>query len=255
MKYLKNFEMFNERALLPYNIKDMHDKISLYKMADRIYCVVIPDMQLRAMTFLRFQEFYESGSEEFQGKKFKWDRYIQWYKSSEGPMGEREAFTYGSDWSGFNLPSEAIEKCLEDIDDPNKYDDVMISIVNEIRKEERNSFYLIAVDKMDMESGLLDHEMAHGFYYTDPQYKIEMSKLISQLPDGPRNNISKIILDYGYSESVLNDEIQAYMSTGLASKMDKILNESRPPFVEAFSHFKQIHHAVPTKMNVNYENL
>lgn len=254
MRHLKNFEIFNERALLPYNLKDLYNKISLYKMADRIYAVVISDMQLRAMTFLRFQEFYESGSEEFQGKKFKWDRYIQWYKSSEGPMGEREAFTYGSDWSGFNLPSEAIEKCLEDIDDPNKYDDIMISIVNEIRKEEKNSFYLIAVDKMDIESGLLDHEMAHGFYYTDSRYKSTMIDLINLLPAGPRKNISDIIIDYGYSELVLNDEIQAYMSTGLASKMDKDLNNYNSSFKKSFGEFKKIHHAVPIKMNVNYEN-
>ena len=74
MKHLKAFEKFN---LLPYDIKDLHKQITLYRVADGIYCVVIKDQQLRAMTFLRLQEYYESASQEFQGKKFTWDKYIQ----------------------------------------------------------------------------------------------------------------------------------------------------------------------------------
>ena len=47
----------------------------------------------------------------------------------------------------------------------------MISIVNTIRNEEKENFYLIGVDKLDLNSDLLDHEMKNGFYYTDIKYR------------------------------------------------------------------------------------
>jgi len=255
MKYLEIFRNFKKKSenLLSYNIKNVYDKVSLYKLADKIYSVIIEDNHLRAMTFLRFQEYYESSSEEFKGKKFKWDRYIQWYKSSDSPNGEKECFTYGDDWSGFNIPSESIENCLLDIDDKNYYDNIMISIVNTIRNEEKENFYLIGVDKLDLNSDLLDHEMAHGFYYTDIKYRNNANNLIKLIPINEKDDISKVILELGYNESVLNDEIQAYMSTGLYDKMNKSLKKYTPQFEKNFKEFKIKHKANSIKLEIIYE--
>ena len=249
MKHIKTFESYKE---LTYNLNNLFDQINLYKVADGIYCVEIKDQQLRAMTFLRLQEYYESGSEEFQGKKFKWDRYIQWYKSSEGPRGEKEVFTYGSDWTGFNIPSESIENCLKEVDDPNKYDDIMVSIITEIKEREDGKFYLIGVDELDLSSGLLDHEMAHGFYYTDIEYRNNMNDLILDLPVELREKISEVILDLGYNKSVLNDEIQAYMSTGIIDEMDEELNDYTKSFEKVFKKAKIKHSSNSEKIEVTF---
>lgn len=253
MRYLKTFENYisDTKRLLTGKMQDIYDSISLYKVADRIYAVVIEDDYLRGMVFMRCQEFYESPSEEFQGKKFTWNRYMNWYKT-DGPGAGKEEFTYGADWAGFNLPSDSIEKCMSDIDDPSAYDDVMSAIIKAIRKDETNKFYLLGVEKLDI-SDTLNHEMAHGFWYTDPEYKSTMFNLIKSSDKELIKKLSDIIINYGYSESVLPDEIQAYLSTGLASKMQGFgLEEIMPDFQEAFEKFKSKHQMSPVEIKVDY---
>lgn len=254
MKYLQTFEKFitDTSRLLQGKISDVHDSISLYKVADRIYTVVIEDDYLRGMVFMRCQEFYESSSPEFQGQKFTWNRYMDWYKS-EGPGAGKEEFTYGADWAGFNLPSESIEKCMSDIDDPNEYDHCMASIIKAIRKQESANFYLLGVEKLDVNSDVLDHEMAHGFWYTDPEYKKSMLNLIQKADKSLIKKLSDIIIGYGYNESVLPDEVQAYLSTGLASKMQGFgLEELMPEFENNFQSFKLKHETQPIEIKIDY---
>jgi hypothetical protein len=250
MKHLKTFEKFN---LLPYNTSDLHNQISLYKVADKIYCVVIKDQQLRAYVFLRLQEYYESASQEFQGQKFTWDKYMQWYKSADSPYGEKEVFTYGSDWSGFNLPSESIENCMKEIDDPNFYDEVMVSIITEIKEHEDGKFYLIGVDELDVSNDLLDHELAHGFYYTDDLYRSKMNGLISFMDQEARESIAKTIVEIGYNPSVVKDETQAYLSTGLIDRMDKdLLSKYTKEFEMVFKNARLKHHTKPQKLEITF---
>lgn len=250
MKHIKKFESFK---LLTFDMNKIYQQIYLYKMVDKIYCVVIKEQGLRSMTFLRFQEYYESASDEFRGKKFTWDKYIQWYKSPDSPYGEKDVFTYGSDWTGFNLPSEAIENCLKEIDDFNKYDEIMVSIMNVIKEQEEGKFYLIGVDELHTDNDLLDHEMAHGFYYTDSKYRSEMDNLTSQIPEEQKKSISKVILEMGYSHTVLNDEIQAYMSTGIIDRMDESLLDYTPKFERNFRKYKRLHYlSTPELLNIKF---
>jgi hypothetical protein len=254
MRYLKTFETYisDTNRLLAGKIQDIYDSISLYKVADRIYAVVIEDDYLRGMVFMRCQEFYESSSPEFQGQKFTWNRYMDWYKT-DGPGAGKDEFTYGADWAGFNLPSESIEKCMSDIDDPNEYDHCMESIVEAIRSQESSNFYLLGVESLDLNSSVLDHEMAHGFWYTDPEYKSSMFNLIKSCDQESIQKLKDIIIAYGYTESVLPDEVQAYLSTGLASKMQGFgLEDHMPKFEENFLKFKQKHSTTPIQIKVEY---
>jgi hypothetical protein len=247
MKYVKTFENFKE---LPYDLKKLFEQVELYKVADSVYCVVIKSRQLRAFTFLRVQEYYESASSNFQGKKFTWDNYIQWYKTIS--KGDKEVFTYGGDWNGFNIPSEAIENCYNEVDDPNRYDDLMVSIVTEIKERESGKFYLIGVDKLDEGNDLLDHELSHGFFYTDSDYRDKMTRLVDDLPDKIGKSIETSILELGYNESVLYDEIQAYMSTGLSDDMDPSINEWTEDFEMVFSEAKRKHYTKPEKIELTF---
>jgi hypothetical protein len=56
------------------------------------------------MTFLRYQEFYESPSKKFRGKSYKLLDFMKWYASENDGI-----FTYPRDWAGFNFPGSIID--------------------------------------------------------------------------------------------------------------------------------------------------
>ena len=168
------------------------------------------------MVFMRCQEFYESAFPEIVRTQFKTSKFIDMYKLHYG----RQEFTYGDDWSGFNIPSHILEECIFNIDpsDINTYDKIMLSIVNKIKDlEGSNRYYLLGVDQLD--NDLLEHEFAHAMYYTLPEYKKSTDYLTSKCDISIKDMMYKCISDYGYADHVLSDEMQAYMGTGLASKM------------------------------------
>jgi len=249
MAYIKTFENFK----IDLDIRSILRKISLYKVSDKIYSVVIKDRYLRSMVFLRYQEFYESSSDTFRGQNFKISDYIDWYKSEDSPNGVKsDIFTYAKDWSGFNLPSESIEKCISGIVDLNTYDKIMISIINTIRISDNSKFYLLGVDKLNIDQKEIDrlvdgteenvpdiiHELAHGFYYVDPSYKRKMNTLIRSMDSEYRGILSEMIIDWGYTKGVLNDEIQAHMSTGFVEDMYNIGFENySKPFIDFFKSY------------------
>lgn len=253
MNHLKTFENF--KALKPGPKEHMFNGISLYKVADRIWAAVIPDDYLRCWTFLRCQEYYESTSPYFQNNRFTWKDYMSWYKSNKGPRGESDVFTYANDWSGFNLPSEVIEDCISDIKDPGPYDHLMNSIIKIIKENEKGTYYLLGIKTVDnVEDDLLNHELAHGLWYTDPQYKSEMMGLLNKMTKESVVKIKQFIAEIGYAESVLSDEAQAYLSTGIYDewKVDDI-DSWTTPFKEVFDKYKSKHLLTPVqKFEVKY---
>src|SRR5512138_554281 len=71
------------------------------KIADRIFVVRFDTLYELASTFLRFQEHYESP--RFRNRIFSLEEFMDWYAEKTG------AFTYFTDWSGFNVPSSTFE--------------------------------------------------------------------------------------------------------------------------------------------------
>src|SRR5690606_21012077 len=123
--------------------------------------------------FMRFQEMYESNSPRFRGKSFELIDYITWYTSKND---EDEKFTYFNDWGGFNLPLYIITEWNSKAKDVNNYDRFMMSIAEKILKdsgENERAPYLIGC-KTGCEA-TMSHEIAHGLYYTDHNYKNEMN--------------------------------------------------------------------------------
>lgn len=219
----KVFEEFTNstigrKSLLPFRLDSILNQISLYKIADKIYAVKVDDMRTRALLFLRYQEYYESASEDFRSSRFSIDAYINWYMEYTK---SKDLFTYTYDWAGFNIPSTVIEECMENIYDPNEYDKIMMDIVRAIRfRLPEGNFYLLGVDSIKSE--LLNHELSHGLYFTNPEYKNRMDKITKSLPKDTFEMLKTTILDMGYNDIVLYDEIQAYMSTGLYDTMEDI---------------------------------
>ena len=247
---MQNCKISN-KILLPFKNIKVLEQIELYEVQEKVYAVKIEDQKIRAFLFLRYQEFYESHSEEFRSHHFSINDYVDFYIDYT----KKEIFTYGIDWSGFNIPSTIIEECMKNIPDKNEYDRIMQSIVDTIKQETNNNmFYLIGVDSVD-NSWVLKHEIAHGLYFTNQKYKYQADAITSCLPKTTYKKLKEIIMSMGYNEFVINDEINAYLSTSVMKSMLEIkgIKKETEKYEELFCRFFNLEKKAK-KIDIKWEN-
>lgn len=221
---------------------------NLYKIKDGIWCLAIENDIILGSTFLRCQEFYESPNPKIQNNIFTKKDYIKWYKED---FTFRSEFTYHDDWAGFNLPSNKIKECLElEIKDWDDWDSIMKSVYDTISLYEKDKWYLIGVSSLN-DINVFSHEIAHALWYTNVAYKLAMLKLIENLPKRTKKSISDTLFDTGYAKSSIDDEIQAYFSTGLAYNME-IYNRYTRPFKTQFKRFLKTIKDKPEKVKIQF---
>lgn len=175
------------------------------------------------MHFLRYQEFYESPSPKFRGKSFKILDFMSWYSKQFG----HNCFTYPRDWGGYNFPAKVIPNVIKlKIPDRNFYDNEMArGYAQCITRMNGNDFYIIgAIGK----GQTLNHEIAHGLYYLNSEYKKEMNRLVSELPKAVTKKMNAWLKSVGYTPKVFKDETQAYFSTGLPEELKKFSKLQKP---------------------------
>jgi hypothetical protein len=210
-------------------------KYKVKEVKPNIFAVIIKDSYDRAMTFCRVQEYYESPNKKFRGKEFDIWEYMKWYSKAYG-----KGFSYAKDWSGFNLPYDVARKCLEEITSDSPYDDHMWYILNRVENLMTNlkaKAYIIGTG--DDTGTTFDHELCHGFWYTNKTYKRNAEALVRALPKKHYDKIKKELLSMGYTDKVINDEVQAYMGTGLyTSFASPAIEKYRQPFIDNFNAFK-----------------
>jgi hypothetical protein len=197
-------------------------KGTLKRLKPNIFGIAIPDSYDRGMLFCRYQEFYESPIKEFRGKVFTLERFMRVYAKWKGV----KHFSYPSDWGGYNIPSEALisasELFLYSSNYHNEYDPIMADII-EFCQEESNDmpFYLIGVDSFELTAdtkyNVMRHELSHGLYYTNEEYRNKCNELVSSISKEDYDFIKKELLKIGYvnDKKILYDETQAFLSTGL----------------------------------------
>ena len=200
------------------------------EVRDRVFAVIMEDDYARPMTFLRVQEFYESPNPDFRGKHFNvWD-YIEWYSNTK-----RGAFTYAFDWGGFNIPLPIAWECYEGKDKTpkkgyngvrslpdtwkSKWDETMKDIVWEVQsrmfnKKSKRDMNAYIIGAKDMEGNTFQHEVAHGLYYTNKEYKELVDEITDAIPLESKLQFRSNLITMGYTDSVVYDEIQAYMCFG-----------------------------------------
>jgi hypothetical protein len=63
----------------------------------------------------------------------------------------------------------------------------------------------------------MNHEIAHGLYFTNKAYKKMVDALINNITSTHYNKLKKKLIKMGYvdDKKIIDDEIQAFMSTGL----------------------------------------
>jgi hypothetical protein len=206
-------------------------------MYPKIFAVVIKDDRLRARVFMRYQEFYESDSDTFRGKGFKWKDFVKFYKEKT----KNKIFTYHKDWAGYNIPCNSIESCIALIPDLNFYDLIMFSVVDTIKNiVGDDDYYLIGIDQSNGEDpSLIYHEVAHGLWFSSHEYKYQQKNNIEDMNPSVRDQLSKKISGMGYGQNVIDDEIQAYLSTGVGDNMRRIkdIKQAQLPFKEVFDDY------------------
>lgn len=186
-------------------------KIS-YKIKEvcpNVFAVIVKDKYDRAMLFCRAQEYYESPATKFRGKNFSIWEYMKWYNDKY-----RRGFSYGADWSGFNIPFKTIQECyhkLNKVESP--YDKLMDEIIRKIKSRLTNETTYV-VGCSNITDGVFKHEVCHAMYHTNKNYKKQMNIYTKELPKKHYNVFKSNILNMGYAAKVVDDEIQAYLQYG-----------------------------------------
>jgi len=212
------------------------------EVAPRIYCVIVDDDYDRAMLFCRYQEYYESPYKKFRGKKFSWMEYMRHYKN----VWKKDVFTYPYDWAGYNIPSNVLEGGIDAFYKETEYDRIMNDVFFHCSIDSQNQndgqrcdWYLIGASSKDLKT--MDHEIAHGFYYTNENYKKNVDGLIKNIKSKHYDKLKKKLIKMGYvnDKKIIDDEIQAFMSTGLYNGLDtKELKKYEKEFKSNFKKFK-----------------
>ena len=218
-------------------------KGKVIEVKPRIYCVTVDDDYDRAMLFCRYQEFYESPYKKFRGKPFSWMEYMRFYKTAW----KKDVFTYPEDWAGYNIPSNVVEKGVDTFYKETEYDHIMNDIyfycaIDSQNKNDgtRCNWYLIGASSKDLKT--LDHEIAHGLYFTNKDYKKKVVELINHIKPTHYEKLKKKLIKMGYvdDKKIIDDEIQAFMSTGLYNGLDtKELKKYEDKFKSNFKKFNK----------------
>lgn len=207
----------------------------------KIFCVTVDDDYDRAMLFCRYQEFYESPHKKFRGKYFTWPEYMRFYKDSW----KKDTFTYPIDWSGYNIPSTAVQKGIDAFNKETEYDVIMNDIYFFCENyplrfnKPRTDWYLIGASSKDLKT--MDHEIAHGLYSTNKSYKLGMNKLVDSLPTKIKEKVFSKLIKMGYAndKKILYDEAQAFLSTGVYNELNtKEIKRYEKEFVKFFKKVK-----------------
>jgi len=191
-------------------LKSMNYK--LYQMSPSIFVVEMDNAEDLAHTFLRVQEFYESENDDFREGVFTIEEYKKWYctQSYDG------TFSYAKDWVGFNIHSSVIERCYACSREFTKDDIFFLSICASIKNQiGDNGYYLCGIKTCDKET--LDHELAHALFSTNLEYRQVMIDAVLAIDRLNLDVIFTTLQDEGYSFSVVIDETQAHLSTGLVN--------------------------------------
>lgn len=149
-------------------------------------------------TFIRFQEHYESPNPDFRNKIFTVGQVRNWYSIEYG------SDSYHHDWVGFNFPSKVLQPFRQGLFDPLTEEE---AILLDRLKYRHDDFYIIGAQ----DDSVLRHELAHALYSHNKQYSKEIDSIIYKHRNQLKKTI-KYILDKGYDRSVINDELQAYIT-------------------------------------------
>jgi hypothetical protein len=190
------------------------------------------------MHFLRYQEFYESP--KYKNKQFTILDFIQYYTESYG----NGVFSYVNDFWGYNVPDYVFTNIYnKTILDHNKYDETMKKIYEKC-SEKYDKFYIIGAYQNDKQT--VRHEISHALYYLDKTYKNKSLEILSEVKENYIKTLHECLKHYSYNKSVFNDELVAYMSTGIDALLRVIPKNKIKPLIKSIA-------PIENKLAANFE--
>lgn len=150
------------------------------------------------LTFMRFQEHYESDNPSFKNNVFTQGQLKRWYSETYGSN------SYHTHWIGFNFPSKVLIPFKEGLFDPLTLEEQRLL---ELFKYRSDNFYIIGAQN----NLVLRHELSHALYASNIKYKQEIDCFLNKNKSKLKSTL-KYIKDKGYCDEVLYDEIQAYIT-------------------------------------------
>ena len=152
-----------------------------------------------ASAFLRPQEHYESPNDDFRTRPFTLGEYKHWYTKTRG------AFTYYSDWTGFNIPSRILSSFLQGLFDPlTEQEQTLVDFFRYSSLD--HPFYIIGANDDDV----FKHELNHAFYTYSNDYQLSINSLFDSKLEYIKYAL-EYLLTKGYCRYMLYDELQAYI--------------------------------------------
>ena len=183
--------------------------MELEEIVENVFHVSFSSAEDLALTFLRFQEHYESP--RFRGKIFTLKEFEQWYTANSKKGKRTGKFTYCQDWAGFIVPSYILSPFYEGKFDPlSKRERNLLSLF----QDKETDFYLIGTATKitgKTHSAIFRHEVAHGLFYVNPQYHRQVIKLLNQLTKKELKKLYSSLSAEGYHPATHLDETHAYL--------------------------------------------
>jgi len=167
----------------------------------KVLLMSFPTRKDMNLSMMRISEFQESKHETIKGRYFTHEEFLDAYTTSEGE------FNYLEFWEGFNVSKELLARFDTTFPDKTPREKEVLKVFRE-----STAGYLIAADTNDYLT--LDHELAHARFYLDEEYRNEQLNVIRELRYDHYSKLKLDLSSHGYSDDVLDDEIQAYLKTG-----------------------------------------
>lgn len=203
-------------------IKEIHPNLFFFTTTNQYYC---------ASTFMRIQEFYESPFKEINNKYFSFEKYMDVYAFNQ----DHENFTYFQDWNGFNIPGHIVDRFIKKFTPKNDFSDKEKAFIKLLQKQKIKERYYV-IGTAEFNKSAFDHELAHGFFYLDKEYKKQMLELIDDnLP--AVKEMKTYLKKIGYCNKVLDDELQSYFATGIHKNSLKLTKKDK----KYIKQFKEIY--------------
>lgn len=184
-----------------FSVEEHLAMMRLTEIQPGLYHIRQPTALSLAVTFIRFQEHYESPG--LKGQYFSLADYKSWYRENGG-TGD---FSYYDAWAGFNVPDHVFDSFKNGRFDPiATYEDALLTLVQDLPRP----FYIIGTAGR-FDADYMRHETGHGLYYLSDDYRQEVQAVIETVDRRP---IYSMLERLGYDSKVFDDEVHAYLLDG-----------------------------------------
>ena len=223
--------------------------IQTIKPFDQCLLIQFDNKRDLSLCFCRVQEFHESKLADIKGVPASFAEFIHAHMDSKGVI------TYFNEWEGYNFNDKVWRKWLPW--ERTKHEKQLISIMED-KLDTRAPFYVIGTligdnDTVNHElahapfyvigtligdNDTVNHELAHALWYLDSNYHKMARAILKVFKENDCFDYGCMLTalsNMGYHNDVLEDELQAYMSTGTIAELREIdFHEVARPYINRF---------------------